>query len=93
MTYKQVKVRLKENVTNTEFWEATYSSSSNLGIRLVNNFDKMKKEYLSGKLYKYGSLEVEIPISYYNRENETIDNDVIEYGYVKSTKDIWEIVE
>lgn len=93
MAYKEVKVKLKEKVTNEDFWQATYNSDSNLGIRLVVNFDQLKEQYLSGKLFKYGSLEVAIPMSYYNRENDTIDNDIIEYGYIKHTKNIWEIVE
>jgi len=93
MAYKDVKVKLKDNVTSEDFWKATYNSDSNLGIRLVLNFDNLKKRYLSGKLSKYGSLEVAIPMSYYNRENDTIDNDIIEYGYIKHTKNIWEIVE
>ncbi|MHC1685096.1 MAG: hypothetical protein AB6733_19535 [Clostridiaceae bacterium] len=93
MGYKEVKVKLKNYVTSEDFWQATYSSNSNLGIRLVHNFDTMKKEYLRGKIYKHGSLEVAIPMSYFNRENETIDNDIIEYGYIKEGKDIWEINE
>ena len=93
MGCREVKVRLKKNVTKEEFWKATYNSNSNLGIRLVQNFDEMKQEYLSGKIYEHGSLGVIIPVSYYNRKNETIDEDVIEYGYVKDMKDIWEIVE
>ena len=93
MACKQVKVRLKENVTSTEFWQATYYCDSNLGIRLVHNFDKLKKQYLNGSLSIHGSLEVAIPMSYYNRKNETIDNDIIEYGYIKDSKNIWEIIE
>jgi hypothetical protein len=93
MNYKEVKVKLKENITSTDFWKATYCTQSNLGIRLVHNFDNMKKEYMNAKLFKYGSLEVAIPMSYYNREYETIENDVIEYGYIKDTKSIWEIIE
>ena len=45
------------------------------------------------QLSQRGSLEVAIPVSYYNRERETIDDDVIEYGYIKEMKNIWEIVE
>lgn len=93
MSFKEVKVRLKDFVTNEDFWQATYCANSNLGIRLVHNFDKMKKEYLKGKLYKHGSLEVSIPMSYFNRGKETIDNDIIEYGYIKEGKYIWEITE
>lgn len=93
MAYKEVNVKLKDSVTNTEFWQATYNSSSNLGIRLVFNFDRMKKQCLKGRLYKYGSLEVEIPMSYYNKENESINNDIIEYGYIKDGKNIWDIIE
>lgn len=93
MACKDVKVKLKENVTNKDFWQATYNSDYNLGIRLVLDFNELKKQYLSGKLSKYGSLEVAIPMSYYNRENDTIDDDVIEYCYVKQTKNIWEIVQ
>lgn len=93
MRFREVKVRLKSNVTNEEFWKATYNSDSNLGIRLVQNLDKMKKEYLNGRLSAHGSLEVTIPISYFNRQNETIDTDIIEYDYIKESKDIWEIVE
>lgn len=91
--YKNVKVKLKKDVTSTDFWRATYHSDSNLGIRLVHNFDTMKKNYMKGKLYKYGSLEVEIPMSYYNKQNETIDFDAIEYGYIKDGKNIWDIDE
>ncbi|MFT8314865.1 MAG: hypothetical protein ABF633_11550 [Clostridium sp.] len=93
MAFKRVKVKLKENVTRKDFWRATYNTDSNLGIRLVQNFDNMKKNYLEGKLSQRGSLEVAIPVSYYNRERETIDDDVIEYGYIKEMKNIWEIVE
>lgn len=93
MSFKEVRVKLKSNVTNEEFWQATYNSDSNLGIRLVQNFDKMKKEYLSGKLSEHGSLEVTIPISYFNRQNETIDSDIIEYDYIKEGKNIWDIIE
>jgi len=93
MASKEVKVRLKENVSNSDFWQATYYSDSNLGIRLVHNFEKMKKEYLKGKLSTFGSLAVEIPMSYFNPERETIDSDVIEYDYIKDSKNIWEIVE
>lgn len=93
MACREVKVRLKKNVTSEQFWQATYNSSSNLGIRLVQNFDKMKEEYLDGKIYEHGSLGVKIPVSYYNRKNETIDEDVIEYGYAKDMKSIWEIIE
>jgi hypothetical protein len=53
----------------------------------------MKEEYLNGKVSDHGSLEVAIPVSYYNREKETIDTDIIEYNYIKSMKDIWEIVD
>ncbi|MDP4142977.1 MAG: hypothetical protein Q8936_00645 [Bacillota bacterium] len=93
MAYREVKVRLKESVTSTDFWRATYCCDTNLGIRLVHDFNKMKKEYLKGKIYTLGSLEVAIPMSYFNRQNETIDNDIIEYGYIKEGKNIWEIVE
>ncbi len=93
MTYKRVKVRLKEGVTNSEFWRATYCSDSNLGIRLIPDLKNMKKEYLDGRLYKYGSLEVEVPVAYYSRETETVNDTVIEYGYIKEGKDIWEVVE
>lgn len=93
MASKKVKVRLKENITDSDFWQATYYANSNLGIRLVQNFDKMKKEYMDGKLSILGSLEVTIPISFFNRENETIDNDFIQYDYVKESKNIWEIIE
>lgn len=93
MSFKEVKVKLKSNVTNEEFWQATYSSDSNLGIRLVQNFDKMKKEHLNGRLSEHGSLEVTIPVSYFNRINETIDSDIIEYNYVKESKSIWDIIE
>jgi hypothetical protein len=93
MSYKKVKVKLKENATSNDFWQATYKSDSNLGVRLVQNFDKMKREYLNGKLSDLGSLGVEIPISYFNRENDTIDSDIIEYNYIEDMKDIWEIVE
>ncbi|AND85986.1 hypothetical protein GTH52_13860 [Clostridium tyrobutyricum] len=93
MGYKKVKVKLKKDVTNEDFWKATYNTGSNLGIRLVQNFGKMKEEYLNGKVSDHGSLEVAIPVSYYNREKETIDTDIIEYNYIKSMKDIWEIVD
>ncbi|AGK97181.1 hypothetical protein [Clostridium pasteurianum] len=93
MAFKRVKVKLKEDVTRKDFWRATYNTDSNLGIRLVQNFDNMKKNYLEGKLSQRGSLEVAIPVSYYNRERETIDDDIIEYGYIKEMKNIWEIVE
>jgi hypothetical protein len=93
MSYKEVKVKLKKNVTSEDFWKATYYTDSNLGIRLVHNFDKMKNEYLQAKLSEHGSLEVAIPLSYYNRQQETIDNDVIEYDYVKDSKSIWDIIE
>jgi len=93
MSFKEVKVKLKSYVTSADFWQATYSTNNNLGIRLVANLDNMKKEYLNGKLYQHGSLEVTIPISYFNRENETIDSDIIEYGYIKKGKDIWDILE
>ncbi len=91
IAYIEVKVRLKEDVTSADFGRATYSSDSNLGIRLVPNFDNMKKNYLSGKLYKYGSLEVSIPITYYDRKNETVNDDFIEYAYIEDGKKIWEI--
>ncbi len=93
MTYKNVKVRLKNDVTKEEFWKATYCSDTNLGIRLIPHFENMKKIYLGGKLYKSGSLEVSIPIAYFNRETETVDDDIIEYSYIKESKDIWEIAE
>lgn len=93
MAYKDVKVKLKDNVTSEDFWQATYNSDYNLGIRLVLNFDNLKEQYLSGKLFKYGSLEVAIPMSYYNKQNDIIENDIIEYGYIKDTKNIWEIVK
>lgn len=93
MAYKKVKVKLKKDVTSEDFWKATYNTDSNLGIRLVQNFDKMKEKYLSGKISEHGSLEVAIPVSYYNREKETIDTDIIEYNYIKSMKDIWEIID
>lgn len=93
ISWKEVKVKLKETATSTDFWQATYSTNSNLGIRLVQNFDKMKKEYLKGKLYKSGSLVVEIPISYFDRKNETIHNDTIEYSYIKDMKNIWDVFE
>ncbi|MDF2504549.1 MULTISPECIES: hypothetical protein [Clostridium] len=93
MACKKVKVKLKESVTSKDFWRATYNTDTNLGIRLVQNFNKMKENYLEGKLSQRGSLEVAIPVSYYNRERETIDEDIIEYGYVKEMKNIWEIVE
>lgn len=93
MASKQVKVRLKKDVTTEDFWRATYYSDSNYGIRLIPNFDDMKKEYLDGKLSRLGSLEVAVPISYYNRETESIDDDLIEYDYIKESKNIWEIIE
>lgn len=93
MAYKEVRVKLKETVTNEDFWKATYNSDTNLGIRLVVDLDELKNQYLSGKLFKYGSLEVAIPMSYYNKKDDKIDFDIIEYGYIKHTKNIWEIVE
>lgn len=93
ITWKEVKVKLKPNVTSKEFWQATYSTNSNLGIRLVQNYNKMKKEYLKGKLYKSGSLEVEIPISYFDKEKDIINNDMITYGYFKDMKNIWDVFE
>ncbi|MDF2987827.1 MAG: hypothetical protein K0R50_3337 [Eubacterium sp.] len=88
-----VKVKLKANVTVEEFWRATYSSDTNLGLRLIPNFENMKKTHLKGKLYKFGSLEVAIPIAYFNRENESVDDDIIEYSYIKESKEIWDIDE
>lgn len=93
IAHVEVKVRLKQHVTSEDFWRATYSSDSNLGIRLLPYFDNMKRNYLCGKLYKYGSLEVSIPIKYYDRKNETVNDDFIEYAYIKDGKNIWEIVE
>lgn len=93
MAYKEVRVKLKETVTNEDFWKATYNSDTNLGIRLVVDLDELKNQYLSGKLFKYGSLEVAIPMSYYNKKDDKIDFDIIEYGYIKHTKNIWEIIE
>lgn len=90
---KDVKVKLKENVTVEEFWRATYAADTNLGLRLIPNFENMKKTYLGAKLYKLGSLEVAIPIAYFNPENESVDDDFIEYSYIKDTKEIWDIVE
>lgn len=88
-----VKVKLKENVTPEEFWRATYNSDTNLGLRLIPNFENMKKVQLDAKLYKLGSLEVAIPVAYFNSEKETVDDDVIEYSYIKDTKEIWTIIE
>jgi hypothetical protein len=90
---QHVKVKLKDDVTHTAFWKATYASSSNLGIKLSLNFDHLKSLYLDGKLSRHGSLEVSVPIAYYNREKETLHDDFIEYGYIKDSKNIWEIIE
>lgn len=93
MAHIQVKVKLKEHVTNTAFWRATYYSDSNLGIKLLLNFDYLKNVYLDGKLSRYGSLEVTIPISIFNKDTKELDDDFIEYGYIQDSKDIWEIIE
>lgn len=93
ISFKPVKVKLKDSATKEDFWNATYLCNSNLGIRLVQNFDKMKKEFLSGKLYKSGSLAVNIPVSYFDRENDKIISDNIEYSYIKSMKNIWDVYE
>lgn len=93
MKHTQVKVRLKENITDADFWKATYHSNSNLGIELLPNFANMKKEYLDGKLSAYGALEVTIPISYYDKNTKTIIEDNIQYNYIQDSKKIWEIVD
>lgn len=90
---RDVRVKLKENVTVEDFWRATYSSDTNLGLRLIPNFTDMKKNYLNAKLYKLGSLEVAIPVAYFNRESESVKDDVIEFSYIQDTKDIWIITE
>ncbi|TCK92620.1 hypothetical protein EDC19_1769 [Natranaerovirga hydrolytica] len=93
MAHKFVKVNLRDHVTTKIFWRATYATDSDLGIELLPDFNHLKKLYLDGKLTKLGSLEVSVPISYYNKHTETLEDDFIEYDYIKDSKHIWEIIE
>lgn len=91
MKFKDVKVKLACDIASEEFWRATYNSDFGTGVELVKGIEYMKKEYLNGKLYENDCLEVEVPIKSFNKIKGIIEEDVINYGYVNSMKDIWEI--
>ncbi|TCT17037.1 hypothetical protein EDC18_101333 [Natranaerovirga pectinivora] len=93
MAHTLVRVKLKDTVTVKDFWRATYLTDSDLGIKLQIDLEQLKKVYLEGKISKFGSLGVSVPISYFNGVTKTMNDDFIDYDYIKESKQIWEVIE